>query len=181
MSKIYYFGYGMNTNVSGMRGRCPAAISMGSAALYDHDFRFAYHADVVPKTGHKTVGVLWEITDRCLTSLDRLESCHMLADGTFSEHSYYGRKIVPVLHCGAYYDAWVYYMLPGSHEAPPGQSYWDCLIEGYKEHNVSRRQLHLALDSAYRNYRSTAVTTIATDWFDGTRGNSISSDQLITR
>lgn len=135
MNKHYYFGYGMNTNRSGMAKRCPSAVSIGAAALYDYDFRFAYHADVVPKQGHKTVGVLWEISDQCLASLDRLESYP----------AYYDRKIVPVVYDNKTYDAWVYYMNPGNLEAAPGDGYWDCLIEGYKEHNVSARQLHAAL------------------------------------
>jgi gamma-glutamylcyclotransferase (GGCT)/AIG2-like uncharacterized protein YtfP len=134
-NKHLYFAYGMNTNVSGMRQRCPAAISMGSSALLDYDFRFACHADVVPMKGAKTVGVLWELTDACLASLDRLESYP----------TYYDRTIVPVLHKNEIYDAWVYFMQPGSHESAPGAGYWDCLIEGYKEHDVSAAQLHRAL------------------------------------
>jgi gamma-glutamylcyclotransferase (GGCT)/AIG2-like uncharacterized protein YtfP len=134
-NKHLYFAYGMNTNVSGMRHRCPAAISMGSSALLNYDFRFAHHADVVPQVGAKTVGVLWEITDQCLESLDRLEGYP----------TYYDRKIVQVLHKNEIYDALVYFMQPGSQEASPGQSYWDCLIEGYKEHDVSAAQLHRAL------------------------------------
>jgi gamma-glutamylcyclotransferase (GGCT)/AIG2-like uncharacterized protein YtfP len=138
MNKHYYFGYGMNTNRSGMAHRCPAAVSVGAAALYDHDFRFAYHADVVPAIGEKTVGVLWEITDGCLESLDRLESYP----------TYYDRKLVPIQCDNKIYDAWVYFMQPGTPEAAPGTSYWDCLVEGYKEHNVSSAQLHRALRRA---------------------------------
>lgn len=151
MNKHYYFGYGMNTNKSGMAQRCPAAVSVGAGALYDYEFRFAYHADVVPTVGAKTVGVLWEITDKCLESLDRLESYP----------TYYDRKIVPVLHNNKIYDAWVYFMHPGNYEAAPGTSYWDCLIEGYKEHDVSARQLHAALrrsrDADSKYYTSQAA------------------------
>jgi gamma-glutamylcyclotransferase (GGCT)/AIG2-like uncharacterized protein YtfP len=147
--KHFYFAYGMNTNIGGMKRRCPAAISMGSAALYDYDFRFATHADVVYKQGHKTVGVLWELTDACLRSLDGLESCYFDKNGNPDPTSYYNRKIVQVLHNNKTYDAWVYYMTPGIAEAPPADSYWNCLMEGYKEHNVSRKQLHRAITSAY--------------------------------
>ena len=138
VNKILMFSYGMNTNVDGMRGRCPAATSMGAAVLPNHQFRFAYHADVVPADGARTVGVLWEITDRCLESLDRLEGYP----------TYYDRKIVPVQYHNQMYDAWVYYMQPGNTESAPGESYWNCLIEGYRDHDVSTRQLHEALDSS---------------------------------
>jgi gamma-glutamylcyclotransferase (GGCT)/AIG2-like uncharacterized protein YtfP len=146
-NKHFYFAYGMNTNVSGMRHRCPAAISMGSAALLNYDFRFACHADVVPVQGAKTVGVLWELTDTCLASLDRLESYPV----------YYDRKIVPVLYRNEIVDSWVYFMQPGNHEMAPGDGYWNCLIEGYKEHDVSSKQLHRALErslEADREYYS---------------------------
>lgn len=151
MNKHFYFGYGLNTNKSSMAQRCPAAVSVGSAALYDYDFRFAYHADIVPKLDAKTVGVLWEITDECLNSLDRLESYP----------TYYDRKIVPIQCDNKIYDAWVYFMQPGSHEAAPHDGYWNCLVEGYCEHNVSTRQLHRALrnareaDRLYYNSQST--------------------------
>ena len=147
MNKHLYFSYGMNTNVQGMATRCPAAVSLGAAALYDWDFRFAYHADVVPKLGAKTVGVLWELTDTCLASLDRLESYPV----------YYDRKIVPVQCKNTIYAAWVYFMQPGSHEAPPGEGYWNCLVNGYRDHDVSTRQLHAALNrskDAEREYFS---------------------------
>ena len=148
-NKSFYFGYGMNTNRSGMARRCPAAVSVGAAALYDYDFRFATHADVVPRSGHKTVGVLWEVTDECMKSLDRLESCYFDKNGNPDPNSYYNRKLVKVLHRNQWYDAWVYYMTPGISESPPGDSYWNCLLEGYQEHDVSSRQLHRAIKSAY--------------------------------
>ena len=153
MNKHYYFAYGMNTNIGGMKSRCPAAISIGSAMLANYEFRFACHADVVPKLGAKTVGVLWELTDKCLASLDRLESYPV----------YYDRVIVPIIHKDRIHKGWVYTMQPGHAESPPGNGYWDCLMEGYKEHDVSRRQLHTALNRSRDNYRSVYTEHIY-DW-----------------
>jgi gamma-glutamylcyclotransferase (GGCT)/AIG2-like uncharacterized protein YtfP len=136
--KYYYFGYGMNTNIDSMARRCPSARSLGSAVVNDWQFRFAYHADVVPKVGARTVGVLWEITDECLSSLDILEGYP----------SYYQRKIVPVTYRNRQYDSIMYYMMPGNQESPPPQNYWKMLMEGYIEHNVSRRQLWTALENS---------------------------------
>jgi gamma-glutamylcyclotransferase (GGCT)/AIG2-like uncharacterized protein YtfP len=140
MNKMYYFAYGMNTNKSGMRQRCPAAVSIGSSVLQNYEFRFAMHADVVPKQDARTVGVLWELTPACLQALDRLESYP----------HYYDRKMVDVLYHDRLYEAWVYTMQPGNPESPPHSSYWECLLEGYKEHDVSKKQLYRALDSSYR-------------------------------
>ena len=138
--KHYYFGYGMNTNVNSMSRRCPDARSLGAAVVDDWEFRFAYHADVVPKEGAKTVGVLWEITDECLRSLDALEGYP----------DYYQRKIVTVTFCNQQYNAIMYYMTPGNLDNPPPQSYWDMLMKGYIEHNVSRRQLWTALEYSFK-------------------------------
>lgn len=131
MQTEYYFGYGMNTNVAGMRRRCPDATSMGHALLRDWRFRFAYHADVIVSPGSLTHGVLWRITPECLRSLDRLESYP----------HYYDRVVVPVEHRGRTVQAWVYTMQPGNPDGRPGQHYWDCLTQGYKEHRVPLSQL----------------------------------------
>jgi gamma-glutamylcyclotransferase (GGCT)/AIG2-like uncharacterized protein YtfP len=139
MNKHYYFAYGMNTNIESMNRRCPDAVSLGSASLNDWRFRFAYHADVVVETGEKTVGVLWLITDRCLESLDRLEGYP----------DYYQRKIVPVQYHNQIYDSLVYYMTPGNENGPPPDSYWQMLQRGYRDHNVSQRQLWRALNNSY--------------------------------
>lgn len=136
MNKHYYFAYGMNTNIDGMKKRCPGAISIGSAMILDYEFRFAYHADVVSKPKTKTVGVLWQLTDDCLESLDRLES--------YPE--YYDRIIVPIIHCNTVYNGWVYVMQSGYQQTLPSDHYWNCLINGYRDHNVSRRQLYKALN-----------------------------------
>lgn len=137
--KHYYFGYGMNTNIDGMTRRCPDARSLGAAVVDNWEFRFAYHADVVPKEGARTVGVLWEITDRCLLSLDALEGYP----------HYYERKIVPVTFRDQQYDSIMYYMTPNNLDAPPPTSYWEMLMQGYAEHGVSRRQLWLALERSH--------------------------------
>lgn len=142
MNKHYYFAYGMNTNRESMARRCPDAKSLGAAALYDWGFRFAYHADIVPTQGERTVGVLWEITDRCSASLDQLEGYP----------NYYDRKIVSVIYRNQQYDSLVYYMTPGSAECPPPENYWRMLREGYREHNVSSRQLW---DAVRRSYEPT--------------------------
>lgn len=139
MNKHYYFGYGMNTNRESMAYRCPDARPLGAAVLYDWEFRFAYHADVVPKNNAKTVGVLWEITDQCLASLDALEGYP----------GYYDRKVLPVIYRNQQYDSLVYYMQPGELECPPPESYWRMLHQGYTDYNVSKRQLWQAIKRSY--------------------------------
>jgi len=147
MNRHYYFSYGMNTNRSSMAVRCPDAISLGAAALYDWSFRFAYHADVVPCSGAKTVGVLWSITDRCLESLDRLEGYP----------TYYDRRTVTVVHGNQKYQSLVYYMNPGEQNSPPSDTYWRMLHEGYRDHDVSRRQLWQALETSSQSNNQSLI------------------------
>ena len=146
--KYYYFGYGMNTNRASMANLCPAAVPLGAAMLPDFEFRFAYHADVVKKAGAKTVGVLWEITDTCLTRLDMLEGYP----------SYYDRVEVDVIHRDTVYRSLVYVMRPGHELASPSDHYWNMLVEGYTDFDVSKRQLHTALAaSSTRNKTKTVL------------------------
>lgn len=135
----YYFAYGANTNLDSMARRCPAAVSMGSAALFDWRLRFAYHADVVPVLGQRVSGVLWRLTDQCLASLDQFEGYP----------DYYERTTVPVVHHNTVYHSLVYYMTPGHEECPPSEHYWRTLLTGYQHNNVTQRQLWQALQRSY--------------------------------
>jgi gamma-glutamylcyclotransferase (GGCT)/AIG2-like uncharacterized protein YtfP len=139
MTVHLYFAYGMNTNISGMKIRCPRARSLGAAMLPNYRFRFSGPADVVSDPSRDTDGVLWELTDECLAALDRLEGYP----------TYYTRFIVKVLHNGDFVDAWVYQMTPGHLDSAPSDSYWDCLTEGYRDHGVSTIQMLLARERAY--------------------------------
>ena len=70
---MLYFAYGMNTNTQGMANRCPQAVAFGHARLLGHRFRFAGCADVQVDRRSHVDGVLWDITEECLASLDILE------------------------------------------------------------------------------------------------------------
>jgi len=134
---MLYFAYGMNTNKAGMADRCPGAISLGSAWLADHRFRFARHADIVEDTDHDVKGVLWEITEDHLASLDVLEGYP----------HYYDRKVIKVVlgDNDEEVPAIVYFMQPGFDDNKPGDQYLATVYTGYKEHNVPYAQLLEAL------------------------------------
>jgi gamma-glutamylcyclotransferase (GGCT)/AIG2-like uncharacterized protein YtfP len=142
MNKFYYFGYGMNTNSSGMAARCPGAVSLGHAILPGHEFRFASHADVLEDPRKEVHGVLWEINDTHLASLDNLEGYPY----------YYLRKEVEVLHNGKKVNALVYYMVDGHYDDYPSTGYYDVVTEGYIEHGVPTKQLFEALKTLKRFY-----------------------------
>ena len=129
---MLYFAYGMNTNTQGMATRCPGAVAFGRARLLGHRFRFAGPADVQVDRRDFVDGVLWDITEDCLKSLDMLEGYPY----------YYDRKWATVEHDRGEYPALVYYMQPGNLDALPAQHYFDMMVEGYKEHNVPLDQLY---------------------------------------
>ena len=139
---MFYFAYGMNTNRDSMARRCPGAISMGSARLLDHEFRFDRHADVVSCPGRSVSGVLWIIDDEHLQDLDNLEGYPY----------YYDRKILPVEYHDNIVMSECYRMQPDNMsryitDEYPSQGYLDMLFEGYLEHNIPDDQIFSALDS----------------------------------
>ena len=122
--------------------RCPGAISMGSARLLDHEFRFDRHADVVSCPGRSVSGVLWIIDDEHLQDLDNLEGYPY----------YYDRKILPVEYHDNIVMSECYRMQPDNMsryitDEYPSQGYLDMLFEGYLEHNIPDDQIFSALDS----------------------------------
>lgn len=137
MKTHLYFAYGMNTNAGNMEWRCPSAVSLGHARLVDHMFRFSTHADVVKQSGSFVDGVLWEITDECLASLDQLEGFPF----------YYNRREKTVAIGDRMVRAITYYMQPGHVNEYPTESYFSMVEAGYQEHNVPVEQLYNALDA----------------------------------
>ena len=128
---MLYFAYGMNTNSEGMSQRCPAAIAFGYAQLLGHRFRFAGPADVQVNRFSRVDGVLWDITDNCLRSLDVLEGYPY----------FYGRKWASVELDGERCQALVYFMQPGHKNNPPSRGYFTTILDGYEEFGVPTTQL----------------------------------------
>ena len=153
-TKHYYFAYGMNTDPGAMALRTGMPTPLGRGLVRDHAFRFAVHADVFPEPGTNTFGVLWELDDSQLASLDIREGYP----------TYYNRKIVDVESGGQVYKAWMYYMTPGHIISPPYDGYYKMLTSGYTAFSVPMAQIEDALaksqtTSQYRLGRPTR-------WFD---------------
>lgn len=129
------FSYGMNTNKSQMANRCPDAKSLGKAVLYNHEFRFARHADIIENPEFATQGVLWEITPDCELCLDALEGYP----------DYYLKKIVNVFHNGKVVNCMTYYMTGERMDENPSNNYLEMLFEGYNEHGLDTRQMYESL------------------------------------
>ena len=70
-----YFAYGSNLDPDQMDWRCPDAIALGAARLEDWAWRIGGrgYATVSPAQGHQVWGVIWNVSDTDLISLDRYE------------------------------------------------------------------------------------------------------------
>ena len=132
----YMVAYGMNTNLSSMATRCPAAKSMGAVTLKGYKLAFKYFCDVVVDPAAKMECVLWNITDDCEQSLDATEGYP----------DFYGKKEVDVTHDGRKIRAMIYYMTGRDQPAQPSESYLNMVTQGYSEHNINIMQLVTALE-----------------------------------
>jgi len=126
-----YFAYGMNTNQAQMSVRCPTAIPMGKAILFDYRLEFKSYATIVPSPGDIVEGVLWAITETDESALDMLEG--------YPE--FYDKKTVSVDHKGQPYIAMTYIMMPREHGHAPSDGYYSMVSEGYQHFGLSQRQL----------------------------------------
>jgi gamma-glutamylcyclotransferase (GGCT)/AIG2-like uncharacterized protein YtfP len=133
---LKYFAYGMNTNLDQMAARCPGAVCLGPAWINDYALVFRYCADIEPAPGNWCDGVLWEITDDNLVSLDALEG-----------YPYHYTRFSVVVHTDRGADtALVYQMTDQSFEEAPSNRYFDMVLEGYQQNGVPVDQLTATLE-----------------------------------
>jgi hypothetical protein len=137
--KYLYFAYGMNTNLDSMAQRCPEAACLGPADLLHHELEFAHHCNVKHRPFALVPGLLWEITERDLDSLDITEGYPY----------YYTRSGALVDHAGKHKLAIVYTMTGETVPAPPTEYYWNLVQTGYQQNAISQRELDRALNNCY--------------------------------
>ena len=142
----YYLAYGMNTNLEGMKNRCPAAISHGKVTLKNHKLAFRGVCDIVKTRGQDMECVLWTITEACEKSLDALEGYPYM----------YNKKMVQVDYQGKKINAMIYYMVDSSRLSLPSEYYLRMVAEGYKEHGVDEHQIPTALKEAINQENNNA-------------------------
>ena len=71
--RVLYFAYGSNMNPARMRARCPSARRVGTATLRGWRLVERLYADVERSPGSAVRGVLYWLTERDLSRLDRCE------------------------------------------------------------------------------------------------------------
>lgn len=139
---ILYAAYGANTNRTHMRSRCPTARYVGNCTLHDFSLVFRGVADVVDIRHANVVCALWEIMPADERALDMFEG--------FPTH--YTKRYARIQYRGETRDV-MFYVMAGQrndvHEPP--HSYEATLRDGYRECNMSQKQIDRAVRSATKS------------------------------
>jgi gamma-glutamylcyclotransferase (GGCT)/AIG2-like uncharacterized protein YtfP len=132
----YYFAYGRNTNLNAMEQRCPGAVRIGNAWVDGYAFKWRTVADIELSSDSYAVGVLWQLTDEHLDSLDRFEGF---------PHKYFRQRVLAKAGQQEYV-SWAYMMVNQDTESLPKDEYRTALFEGYDQNDLSTDQMEQGLD-----------------------------------
>ncbi|MDZ4269661.1 MAG: poly-gamma-glutamate hydrolase family protein [Mycobacterium sp.] len=129
-ARHFYFAYGSNLCVRQMAQRCPDATDPRRATLADHDWLINERgvATVEPFTGSVVHGVVWQLSDRDLATLDSAEGVPVR----------YRRDRLTVRTDEGPAPAWVYI----DHRAEPGPprpGYLERILDGARHHGLPHR------------------------------------------
>jgi phage replication-related protein YjqB (UPF0714/DUF867 family) len=125
-----YFAYGSNLCVWQMARRCPGAVNPRPAMLADHDWLINERgvATVEPFDGSHVHGVVWQVTDHDLATLDSAEGVPLR----------YRRDRLTVHTDDGPAEAWVYI----DHRIQPGAprpGYLERVVDGALHHGLPHR------------------------------------------
>ena len=124
-----YFAYGSNLCVQQMARRCPDAVDPRPATLPDHGWLINERgvATIEPFAGSRVHGVIWDVSDHDLDTLDSAEGVPVR----------YRRDRLTVHSDDGASDVWVYIdhrVEPG----PPRPGYLERIIDGALHHGLPR-------------------------------------------
>jgi gamma-glutamylcyclotransferase len=127
-----YFAYASNMDPQTFRRRCPGAKALGPARLPGHRLAFTRYsrqrrggsADVVADAASEVWGVLYEVDDACLASMDRVEGV---------PHAY-RRETVAVSRADGEPIGATTYVANKAGEFQPNDSYLKVILRGAKAH-----------------------------------------------
>jgi len=143
---MLYFAYGSNLDPVQMASRCPNAKTVGLAALHDHRLVFPRYtetwgggtAGIVPSHGPAVWGVLFEVTDACLATMDGHEGFRASGD----PDNHYDREQISVEltrpddgSIPRRVRAWTY-VARAANPMPPSRRYLDTILRGARHHRL---------------------------------------------
>jgi len=148
---VLYFAYGSNLDPDQMRDRCPGHGVVGLAVLHDHRLGFPLYstqwgsgvAGLVRAHGERVWGVLYEVSEADLASLDEHEGWR----GPQNQHNLYEREVVTVelirpddgsvprrVRATTYYPR-------VANPSPPSRQYLDLVLRGARHHRLPEEYL----------------------------------------
>jgi hypothetical protein len=135
---MLYFAYGSNLDCAQMRNRCPSARFRCRAMLPDHKLAFPRYsqtrrcgvADAVPSVGRVIWGVVYDIAEADIASLDGKEGYH---PERIASANAYNRREVTVLEDGdpqRPLSICTYFATPQERPPRPNLDYKRQMVEG---------------------------------------------------
>ena len=128
---MFYFAYGANLNLRGMKRRCPKATAHSAATLAGYRLEFRIYATIVPDKDAKVLGALYELTPACWRSLDGYEGPE------------YDKISVTVETNDGPQQATAYALKAGE-RAPPSVAYYGDIARGYTDWKLDATHLRKA-------------------------------------
>ena len=115
-----------------MRFRCPAARPISAFLLHDWQLTFSGVATIQPRPGARVSGALWEITPECEDNLDVFEGFPFLYSKVYLAQSNM---------------EFMAYVMNDDPPAPPSRSYFNTILEGYRDWDLPVSELVRARES----------------------------------
>lgn len=134
-----YFAYGSNINRKQMAQRCPFAEVMGSGFIEGQELQFKGVATIAPNKKAVTPVLAWKLSATDEASLDIYEGYPNM----------YIKKTFDVELNGKQVTGMAYVMNKFRPLYVPAQSYFDCIVAGYKQAGMNIEYLKKALKQAH--------------------------------
>ena len=133
---MYYFAYASNLNRQQMRERCPESKPMFVATLPNYKLVFAGwsrqwrggKASIQLFRGEKVMGAVYEVSERCLSRLDKYEGC---------PGDYHRLKVTVFDEDGGPVEAVTYIKSGQLDETLPSKEYLAVIQQGYKDWEIA--------------------------------------------
>jgi len=138
-----YFAYGSNMENSQMLRRCPRFKILGKAKLYGFKLDFTKEsslweggvADIIKDLNNYVWGLLYELTEQDLDSLDIYEACP----------TYYKRKKISVEYKSRNVEATAYEVVSKESFIPPSREYMNVIIKAAIENYFPKEYINFLI------------------------------------
>lgn len=135
--KQLYIAYGSNINLEQMAFRCPHSRVVGVSEIKNFELEFRGVATIVPKENASVPVLIWELDERDLPTLNRYEGYP----------NFYRQEKMEFELDGEKFEGMAYLMNRGQ-IAPPSYTYFQTILQGYRENGLDESFLQRALENS---------------------------------